>query len=203
MKIFKLKRKTIFFLTLIALLVLILSTVLLWKKTCPKYGCINIKGIEQFRTQEVYRDDNNIYRALLSNNNDYIRIEVKSAVQERLAEENIQGEIVRMKALFENALSPYPGELSNEIQCSKEFKPVLKTETINNTQVSYFTGFLNQRMVFGSCVKDQAIYKGILTLFYCPAKKQLFQLEIIAPADSFNKAPEKYQQMLESVSCTN
>lgn len=193
------------FILLFILFAISLVIVLLYNfsTNCPKYGCLSINNLEQFRTSGVYQDDKNIYRALLSNDNDLIRIEVRKNVKEESAQKDIQGEIVRMKALFENALSPYPGELSNEIQCAKEFKPALTIKKINNTEVSYFNGFLNERMVFGSCVKEQAVYKGILALFYCSSKKQLFQLELITLSKDFLQNPSKYQQMIESIKCTD
>jgi len=85
--------------------------------------------------------------------------------------------------------------------CSDEYKPVFAEENINGIQVSYITGYFNKRMVLGACTEDQIFYKGILALFYCPETNQLFQLEIIAPSDSFMVNRDKYMKMLYSIKC--
>lgn len=171
------------------------------RKDCRKINCFKMEDLGKFKLKEVYEEDRNIYRALFAQEDDLLRIEVKSQVGEKEAGKYIEAEIVRMKALFQNAASPYPGELSSEISCSEEFKPVLKTVQQNNLQISYFTGFLNTRLTFGACTQNQAIYKSILVLFYCPLAKQLFQVEIIAPKEKFTAYPKRYQKMLDSISC--
>lgn len=168
---------------------------------CKKLGCLSMQGLNDFKTQEVYQEDDNIYRALLSKDSDLLRVDIRSDISEPEGKSHIQAQITRMKALFENAPSPYPGEISDEIACGEKYKPAFFDEEINGIQVSYSTGYLNNRLVFGSCTEDQAVYHGILALFYCPNLKQLYQIEIIAPADKFTSSPQSYQQMLKSISC--
>ena len=100
-----------------------------------------MKNLDKFKVLEVYQNDSRIYRALLSEKKDLMRVEVKSKVEENEAEKYIEVEIARMKALFQNAASPYPGEISDEIECSEEFKPVLKTTKQTNVKMSYFSRF--------------------------------------------------------------
>ena len=160
-----------------------------------------MKNLDKFKVLEVYQNDSRIYRALLSEKKDLMRVEVKSKVEENEAEKYIEVEIARMKALFQNAASPYPGEISDEIECSEEFKPVLKTTKQTNVKMSYFSGFLNSRLTFGTCTQDQAVYKGVLALFYCPKQKQVFQLEIITPKEEFSTSPQRHQELIESITC--
>jgi len=171
------------------------------QKSCQKLNCLVMKNLDQFQTKEVYQDDPKTYRALLSFDEDLLRVEVNSAITENEAEKQIQAQITRMKALFEKATAPYPGEISDVIQCEWEFRPISGTSYQNNIQISHFTGFLNSRLVFGACTADQAVYRGILALFYCSGQKQLFQLEIIAPAEKFKASPENYTQILQSLAC--
>jgi len=168
---------------------------------CKRLGCLSIQGLNEFKVKEVYQDNNNIYRALLFKDDDLLRVDLHSSISEEEANSSIQAQITRMKALFENATSPYPGEISDEIECGEKYMPAFLEKEINGIQVSYFAGFLNKRLVFGACTDDQAAYQGILALFYCPNLSQLYQLEIIAPNEKFSKSPEVYKQILESVSC--
>lgn len=170
-------------------------------RTCQKLNCLFFKGRENFHLKELYQDDKNIYRALFFDKNDLLRVNIQSQIDSSSAEKYIQGEITRMKALFANAVSPYPGEISNEIVCGKKFTPNLTTIKTNNLTISYFTGYLNERLVFGACTEDQALYRGILALFYCSKQNQVFQIEVIVPKDEFSRSPQKYQEMLRTISC--
>lgn len=160
-----------------------------------------MRDLDKFRVQEIYQDDKNIYRALLSKDNDLLRVDIRTNISGPEATKQIQAQITRMKALFENAISPYPGEISDVIECGDEYNPVFAEEEINGTQISYFKGYLNERLVFGACTEDQIKYQVILALFYCVNQNQLFQLEIIAPKEAFSRSPEMYSEMLSSLSC--
>lgn len=161
-----------------------------------------MKDLDKFKVQEIYQDDRDVYRALLSKDSDLLRVDVRSSIPESDAEKRIQARITMMKVLFENAASPYPGEISDEIECGERYKPVFSVEEINGIQVSYFIGYLNKRLVFGVCTEDQIAYQGILSLFYCPSQSQLFQLEIITSKEKFSRSPEASREMFSSITCT-
>ena len=160
-----------------------------------------MRGLDKFTLQEIYQDDKDVYRALYSKDNNLLRVDIRSNISEPEAIKQMEGQITRMTALFEKAVSPYPGEISNVIECGQEYKPVFAQEEINGTQVSYFTGYLNERLVFGACTEDQVEYQGIFALLYCVNQSQLIQLEIIAPKEAFGRSPELYREMLASISC--
>lgn len=195
------KRSGTPFAVLFVIIGLALILLLYNKLKCSGLGCLSMQGLDKFRVQEVYQDDNTAYRALLSKDSDLLRVDIRSNFTEAEANTNIQAQITKIKGLFENAASPYPGEISDEIECSDEYKPVFSEEIINGVQVSYFTGFLNSRLVLGACTEDQAVYKEIFVLFYCPKWQQFFQIELIAPKDVFNPDEEKYKQILYSIDC--
>lgn len=191
------------FLGILLLIGIALGTLIWSRRTCQKLNCLSFPGRENFRLKELYQDDKNIYRALFSDKTNLLRVNVQSNIDSASAEKYIQGEITRMKALFANAVSPYPGEISNEIVCGKKFTPELNILNNDGLTMSYFTGYLNQRLVFGACTEDQAIYRGILALFYCPRQNRVFQLEIIVPKDEFSRNPQKYPETLRTMSCKN
>ena len=160
-----------------------------------------MRDLDKFDVKEIYQDDKDVYRALFSKDSNLLRVDIRSNISESEAAKQIEVQITRMKALFENAASPYPGEISDEVVWDKELIPQLEEREVNRIQASHFTGYLNDRLVFGACTQDQAIYRGILALFYCPNQKQLFQLEIITPRDNYETNENKYLQMLNSIGC--
>lgn len=171
--------------------------------SCRKLECITMENQGDFQIQEVYRDENNIYRALLSNKDDLLRVEIRPRVSQEEADQYTDSQITRMKALFSKGASPYPGVISYEIECSEEFLPNFEVDEISGIRISHFAGYLNERLVAGACTEDQAVYKEIFTLFYCPKQRRLFQLEIIAPKEKFRSSPEVYESMFKSLACAD
>ena len=193
--------KKLIFLPLFLLLVGLLVYFYKNHNVCPKTGCFSMQNLDKFKTAEIYQNDQNIYRAMLKNGDDILRLEVKSGILQDEAQKEIATRIARMQALFENATSPYPGEITNVIECTEKFKPTLTKVNQINTEIAYFTGYLNNRLTFGSCTEDQAIYKGNLIFFYCAKEKQLIQLELITPKEKFLASETEYGQILSSLGC--
>ena len=195
------KRKETFFVVLLIIIALALILLLYNKRQCSLLGCLSMQGLDKFKVQEVYQEDDNAYRAQLSKDSDLLRVDIRPGISETEAKSDIQARVTKIKALFENAASPYPGEISDEIECGDEYKPVFSEERINGVQISYFTGFLNSRLVLGACTEDQAVYKEIFALFYCPKQQQFFQIELIVPKEVYNLNEDKYKQILYSIEC--
>lgn len=189
--------KSFLFFAIVLMVVAVFLTVNLNK--CTRLTCVSMNGLKDFRLKETYEENNNIFRALFEKKDELLRVEVKSNIASNNVENIIKAETVRMKTLFANATSPYPGEVSNEIVCSKEFVPQYEETEVNGVKISYFTGYLNQRLVFGACTPDQTANRGVLALFYCPKNKQLFQVELIWPADKFNQ--DIANQNISSIKC--
>lgn len=169
--------------------------------SCEKLGCLYLTGVDSFEVREIYQNDKDIYRALYGKNNDLLRVEIRNIKTEDQANKSIDAQTARMKALFENAAAPYPGEITNEIVCDKRFKPVFASDTINGIAITHFTGYLNDRLTFGACTEDQAVYRGIEALFYCKNQKKLYQLEIITPNKIFAENKSRYEDVLKSLRC--
>ncbi len=118
------------------------------------------------------------------------------------ATDNLDASVLRMKALFEKAPAPYPGDISDAIVCDAAFVPSYKTaELADGTTVRYFIGYLNNRMTFGSCSQNQAVYKGIMAFFYCPASSMTLRLEFIAPTKDFEDHETALTQQFLATRC--
>lgn len=168
---------------------------------CSKIECLYFEEIDKFNLKDIYEDSKSVYRALFSHNQDYLRIEIRSDVKQETADRYINAQITRMKALFENTRSPYPGEISDTISCDEKFKPDIKSDLINGINVTHFSGFLNNRMTYGACTDDQAEYRGVFTLFYCQKQNKLYQLEIFSPKEFYEANQPKYNSILNSIRC--
>lgn len=202
---FKLSKKlAVLLLVLVIVSVVFLAHKLYVAKKCDILACINLLENDRYKLTETYQNDETGFRGLyqkIYTSDEMIRVDVKNNVLGEDAKKIIDAQVIKMKGLFENAASPYPGEISDEIECSKEYKPVFLERDLNNVHISTFQGYLNDRLVFGACTQDQAVYKGTLSLFYCSNSEKLYQLELIVKKEKYEENPEVYKQILDSISC--
>jgi hypothetical protein len=153
--------------------------------------------------KDVYEEKRgSVFRGLytIGQGPELLRVDVRSGIDEIIAVDYIQERIAGMKAMYDNIRSPYPGLLSNEITCDDAYKPTyVSYETSSGIEITQIDGFLTDRLVFGACTKEQIAYRGMTLLFTCPADKQLYNLEFIAPTSAY---PErKFETIAHSLTC--
>jgi len=141
-----------------------------------------------------------IYRALMAQGKIQIRTEIYSKVSQKEAENFTQIKKMKMQGLFENARSPYPGMLSNEIECGKKFLPIFKELTINDLKIQYMRGLLNERLQYGSCLDSEIKFIGHTALFYCQNQQKWYQVEMIMQSNE-NNAADWPLSILKSIRC--
>ncbi len=169
--------------------------------TCKRLSCLELKNIDQYKINSIYEENQYIFRALYSNGTNLLKTEVRPNSSPDEANQAIQTQIVRTKGFFEDAAAPYPGEISDVIRCSNEYKPIYSSRHQNGINVSLFEGYVNDRLVFGSCVDDQAKYHDTLTMFYCPQQKKFYQIEIIIPRKNYIQDKQENESILNSLGC--
>lgn len=192
-------------LTPVLLLLFIAVAIVAWQKTgsvslCHNLRCLLMTNAGGYTPEEIYSDTKEVYRALYKNNNRYIRIEAR-VVDPSQKDAELQAATSRMRALFEKAPAPYPGEISDAIVCDPAFIPVVKEYKNTNISLTYFTGYLNNRMTFGSCSLDQAVYKGIAAYTYCSADNLFVSLELFAPTKEFDANSPALEDQIRSLRC--
>ena len=174
---------------------------------CYRMSCIHIPQGTTRKLADVYEETKgSVYRALYtypletSEKSAFVRVDVRDHIDAETATDYIHGRIAGMKALYDNIRSPYPGLLSSEIVCDSEYKPTYSaTETKQGIGIQVIVGYLNDRMTFGSCQKAEAKYKGMMILFACANKNQLYQIEFISSLEDFNLSA--LDAMVHGVEC--
>lgn len=170
---------------------------------CGNLRCISFSGKQTYTQKDIYTDTSEAYRALYSSSTHTLRIEALKISADQ-SDEALKAAVTRMKALFEKAPAPYPGEISDTIVCDPDYIPVFREATSSGgSLLSYFTGYLNERLTFGSCSENQAIHKGLLAYLYCPASTLLIKLELIQPTAEFNATLQATEKQLLSVTCSD
>lgn len=168
---------------------------------CGNMSCITLGDKQKFALKETYSETEQTYRALFSSGSRLLRIEA-NRVNPESAEAELNAAITRVKALFEKAPAPYPEEISDAIICDPDYVPAFTDTTIDTTRIRYFTGYLNNRMTFGSCSRNQAIYKGIVAFLYCQKSSLLIKLELIQPVAEFEAKADEIETQLRSITCS-
>lgn len=194
------KAKYLLFSALIIILSAISYTVYTYLQ-CSKLNCLTFQDSNKYTVKEVYEENKYIYRALYQNQNILIRAEIRPNSSKNEVEDTVKVQKIRIAGLFDDAAAPYPGEISDVISCGNEFKPIHTTITNKDMEINLFSGYVNDRLVFGSCVSDQAKYRNNLAMFYCEKQKKYYQVEVIVPNSNYASNPNKYNQIIQSISC--
>jgi len=181
---------------IIAILGLFSYSVIFFTK-CSKYSCISFDGMDNYRVEEEYESTSKVYRALLRHDELRIRIEAYADISAENANSYDKIKTMNIQSLYETAKSPYPGALSNEIDCGKDYRPQIGNLAINGVPSTYIQGYLNDRFQYGACLKEELVYKSSLVLFHCPLQKKWYQFELIRPL----ARPVDDKRILGSLTC--
>ncbi len=115
-------------------------------------------------------------------------LEAESA--HRLIEDGIMG----LEALYANALSPYPGDISNRVVTEAAFRP---KRISDGSQVAFLL-FANDRFGYGGSTTDQIFFKSLLAWRYCEHSGELTKIRLFAPITTRD---EILEQWLGSIAC--
>lgn len=171
--------------------------------SCNAYRCLVFSGKGSWRTREVYEETQTAWRGLINDPRFLVRLEEVRNVDAKSANELTKITVMKLLGLFDSARSPYPGAITNEVVCQDDFKP--KGGVFTNTvgvDVSFYTGYLDSRMQYGSCVEDQVAYHGSLGIFYCPNIREWYEVELIAPKGK-TEPSDWYKSLFYTVHCRN
>lgn len=167
---------------------------------CGNLRCLGMPGISAYTLTETYTDTASVYRALYTAGKRFIRIEAKKS-EPNDARRDINASVTRMKALFEKAPAPYPGDISDSVVCDPAYVPSYHTEKRADGTLTYFVGYLNDRLTFGSCSGQNAQYRGIMAFTYCTREQLSLRVELIAPTGDFNSHEKDITESIRTIRC--
>ena len=153
---------------------------------------ISIKGFENFN--------------LIENKNNRIVAHYDEAILTVLSIENIKKELARkfvndkiavLEAQYDIRDAPYPGDITRNVVCPEQFKPIKDAIKNEHSLVNYLL-YSTKSLAYGVCVRDLVSYKSFLSFFYCD-NKGLFQIEFFVPIND-EKHEEKFNNTLEKIS---
>ena len=158
---------------------------------------INKCGISNTYLEEfIYEKPIESYNSITLKGNledNHVRISIYEIEDPSFSEQRINEKVFIINSLYKTILSPYPGQISHQIQCTDEFKPV---EVSKKTYLLY----AGSRFTYGVCSWDLIKYRALMHFIYCPKQNKLYQIELFIPLEEYY---ENYADKLIETSCKN
>ncbi|KKU98449.1 MAG: hypothetical protein UY31_C0054G0004 [Candidatus Wolfebacteria bacterium GW2011_GWE1_48_7] len=132
-------------------------------------------------------------------------IELTAKSNDRVTEEEAikrtEGIFQTMDAHFapEEILGIYADLIAAVAQVPDQLKPQKETVEIQGRETPSFLAFADRYFSYMVMTEDQAIYKGMLTLVYCPEAQKLVNIEILSSKHTFGV--DRAKKQLESFTC--
>lgn len=110
------------------------------------------------------------------------------------AEGYVSDKMFVIHSLYRKTSSPYPGPLSNTIECAEEFKPEKK----EHLPFDYHLLYTTERLTYGACSWDIIKYRAILYYTFCESTSSFYQIELFIPIEEYSP---HYEESLKSLTC--
>jgi hypothetical protein len=125
------------------------------------------------------KPDSTVYT--FTNDTSVSKIEVLEHIEPSDGSVLMQDGVMGIQALYANALSPYPGDISNKVETDPAYRPRLFQVTNAGIASAYFLLYANDRLGYGATTKDSVKFKSLVGWFYCAARKEFFKVKVFVP----------------------
>lgn len=120
-----------------------------------------------------------------------LRLKVVHGVSRGAAERLIENEVLSTRALYSDALAPYPDALSNRVTVEQRAVPEFRSVDQKGAHIQYIVAFLSAGMTYGIQSAADAPYRGVLAWVFCEKLKEARSLELIRPVHVFSHSDEE------------
>jgi hypothetical protein len=117
----------------------------------------------------------------LTNLESVLKIEVIADLDAASASTMIEDGMMGLQALYANALSPYPGDISREVVSDRRFRPQMVSTNIDGRSLNYALVFANERFGYGVASADAVRYRSLVGWIHCANRSTLYKVRHFAP----------------------
>lgn len=103
-----------------------------------------------------------------------------------------------IQALYANALSDYPDDLSQKVATPPRFRPVFVETVSGEVPRAYFLLYATDRLTVGAASDDTATKRALLGWVYCKDDQALYRIEVFAPRET---EPKDLEDFFLTLSC--
>jgi hypothetical protein len=142
-----------------------------------------------FRIAEQYEGPAST-QYVLTNAGRVLKLDLLPDVDADSAQVLLDDSIMGLRALYANALSPYPGDLSNQVVAAERFKPQFIRRQMPGVIYSYFLLFANERLGYGAMSTDSVKFRSLIGWFYCAEGRTFCKIRYFVPLATPSKELE-------------
>ena len=127
-------------------------------------------------------------QALRSDDDSVLRIRSEVMVKNEDALKSIAQKNNEINLMFAPQQVPYMGQITKDIKCTQAVE--INNKTIENEkEISLLINLTaTDRLIYGSCIAEQEIYKSQLLMLYCKSNKTLYEIKYFyAKAQPYKK----------------
>ena len=121
-----------------------------------------------------------------------LQLEVITDLDPDSAETLIEDGIMGIHALYANALSVYPENLSKQVATPDRFRPQFFRKEVNSVPYRFFLLYATERLAYGAASEDTIKRRSLLGWIYCAGQRTLYKLRLFAPLETQPADLEKF-----------
>jgi hypothetical protein len=126
-------------------------------------------------------------QAYKADDNSVLRIRLETIPNEVDARKILDQKSNEIRLMFAPQQVPYMGQITKDIKCTEAIEINNKISE-NEKEISQIINLTaTDRLIYGSCIPDQEIYKSQLLLLYCKSNKTLYEIKYFYAKDQTYK----------------
>ncbi|MGI8605362.1 MAG: hypothetical protein ACR2OZ_20505 [Verrucomicrobiales bacterium] len=130
-------------------------------------------------------------RSTFTNEEEVLELETVSEIDGDSARTLVEDGIMGIHALYAQALSAYPENLSKQVSVPARFRPEFFRKSVNGVLYNYFLLSATERFAYGATSEDVLTRRSLLGWIYCEQEQTLYKIRMFAPlATSSGKLEE-------------
>jgi hypothetical protein len=142
----------------------------------PDFG----SAVGEFKLSER-TERGSVTQLTLTNGDAVLKIESIPGLDREAAERLEQDGIMGLEALYADALSPYPGDISSKVVTDERFRPRQHQHAFEGATNSYFLLYANSRRGYGALTRDEARFRSVLGWRYCARSRTFYKVRLFLP----------------------
>jgi|KBSSwiStaDraftv2_1062776.scaffolds.fasta_scaffold218745_2 hypothetical protein len=135
---------------------------------------------------------------VLTNAGWLVKMEIIPGLDSESAKALLDESILSVEALYANALSPYPGDISKVVVSDRRYRPQLNRSSVQGQERAYYLLHATARFGYGASTADALRYRSLLGWFFCPSGGWFYKVRCFAPR---TVAPEDLEGFFNSLAC--
>ena len=133
----------------------------------------------------------------LTNLESVLKIEVIAGIDSASASTMIEDGMMGLQALYANALSPYPGDISREVVSDRRFRPQMVCTNVDGRSLNYALLSANERFGYGVASADAVRYRSLVGWIHCVDRSALYKVRYFAPLTEPDEDLVQFYRRLE------